>query len=142
MEIRLLGSGDEALLAEVAADVFDDALDPRAAAEFLADERHHIAVAIDDGVVVGFVSAVHYVHPDKPAPELWVNEVGVAPSHQRRGIGKAMIRAVLEHARGLGCREAWVLTSRDNDAANALYAASGGTADAASTVMYSFRLET
>jgi len=27
-----------------------------------------LAVAVEDGRVVGFVSAVHYVHPDKPRP--------------------------------------------------------------------------
>jgi hypothetical protein len=32
--------------------------------------------------VVGFASAVHYVHPDK-APELWINEVGVAEPGDR-----------------------------------------------------------
>lgn len=86
-EIKLLGAGDEAVLQAVAPDVFDDPIDPAAAAEFLADPRHHLAVAIVGGLVVGFVSAVQYVHPDKPAPELWINEVGVAPSHQGQGLG-------------------------------------------------------
>lgn len=54
-------------------------IDPTWSAEFLRDPRHHIAVAIEDGVVVGIASGVHYLHPDKP-PELFVNEVGVAPA--------------------------------------------------------------
>jgi hypothetical protein len=78
--IRILGPGDAAALDHVAEGLFDDALDPRWTAEFLADSRHDLAVAVDDGEVVGMASAVHYVHPDKP-PELWINEVGVAPSH-------------------------------------------------------------
>jgi len=125
----------------VAPDVFDDPLDARGTREFLSDPRHHIAVAIDAGFVVGFATAVHYVHPDKPAPELWVNEVGVAPSHQRRGIGKALLGALFARARELGCREAWVLTSRDNEAATAFYAATGGSADDGPTAMYSFPLD-
>ena len=60
-------------------------------AEFLADSRHHLAVAVDEGRVVGMASAVHYVHPDKP-PELWINEVGVAPTHRGLGIGRAPAR--------------------------------------------------
>ena len=27
----------------------------------------------------------HYLHPDKSAPELFVNEIGVAPTHRRQG---------------------------------------------------------
>ena len=79
IEIRVLRQGDEAVLANVAPEVFDNPIDPQMTAEFLADPRHHIAVAIDGGVVVGFASGVHYVHPDK-RPELWINEVGVAPA--------------------------------------------------------------
>src|SRR5262249_59656854 len=98
MDIRLLSAHDAAALERVAPGVFDDPLDPAATREFLSDPRHHIAVAIDDGIVVGFVSAVHYAHPDKAAPELWMNEVSVAPPHPGRGIGKARIAAVLGHA--------------------------------------------
>ncbi len=125
MEVRMLKPGDEAALARVADDVFDNAINPALAREFLADPRHHIAVADDDGLVVGFASGVHYVHPDKPA-ELWVNEVAVAPSHQRRGLGRAAMAALLAHGRTLGCVTAWVLTDRDNLAARALYTGAGG----------------
>jgi ribosomal protein S18 acetylase RimI-like enzyme len=125
LEIRMLGPGDEAALAHVADDVFDNAVNPALAREFLADPRHHIAVAAEDGLVVGFASGVHYVHPDKPA-ELWVNEVAVAPSHQRRGLGHASMAALLAHGRSLGCVTAWVLTDRDNEAAMALYTGLGG----------------
>ena len=70
--IRLLGPGESAVLDRVADCVFDNPVDPRWAAEFFADPRHHLAVALDGGVVIGMASAVHYVHPDKP-PQLWVN---------------------------------------------------------------------
>jgi hypothetical protein len=67
-EIKVLGPQDAGVLGRVVSDVFDDLIDVRRAEEFLADSRHHLAVAVDDGLVVGFVSAVHYVHPDKPRP--------------------------------------------------------------------------
>ncbi|HEY2482065.1 MAG TPA: GNAT family N-acetyltransferase [Caulobacteraceae bacterium] len=125
IDVRLLGPGDAQTLARVAADVFDNPVDPDLASAFLADPRHHIAVAIDDGLVVGFASGVHYVHPDKP-PELWINEVGVAPTHRRRGLGRRALTALLAHGRSLGCVNAWVLTDQNNPAARALYAAAGG----------------
>ncbi len=74
---------------------------------------------------MGFASAVHYVHPDKPT-ELWINEVGVAPTFRSRGLAKAVVHTLLSHARSLGCANAWVLTDQDNAPARALYASVGG----------------
>src|SRR5580704_4615470 len=98
IEIKVLRSGDDSILMNVAAEVFDNAIDTQLTREFLDDARHHIAVAIDDGVVVGFASAVHYIHPDK-RPELWINEVGTAPTHRRRGLGKAVLNALFDVGR-------------------------------------------
>ena len=134
----MLGPDDAPVLRSVAPDVFDGPLDPELTAEFLSDARHHMAVAIDDGVVVGMASGVHYVHPDKPA-ELWVNEVGVAPTHHGRGLGRQLMRALLDHARTLGCIEAWVLTHRENAAARRMYAAAGGM-EADSPLLIAFAL--
>jgi ribosomal protein S18 acetylase RimI-like enzyme len=126
IEIKVLHRGDENILMNVAPQVFDNPIDMELTREFLADHRHHIAVAIDDGLVVGFASGVHYIHPDK-LPELWINEVGLAPTHRRRGLGKAVLRALFEVARALNCTVAWVLTYRSNVAAMALYSSVGGT---------------
>jgi ribosomal protein S18 acetylase RimI-like enzyme len=126
IEFKVLGSGDEQVLTNVASDVFDNPVDAALTREFLADPRHHLAVAIDRGVVVGFASAVHYVHPDK-APQLWINEVAVAPTHRRHGLAKVMLRLLFDVGRAQRCTEAWVLTDRANPAAMALYASVGGT---------------
>src|SRR5688572_4429218 len=141
MEIRVLGPDDADDFEAIAQDVFDDPLDPRATSEFLRDPRHHIVVAIDTGVVVGFASAVHYVHPDKPSPELWINEVGVASTHRGRGVGKAILHKLLDHARDLGCAEAWVLTDRSNQGALRLYESSGGIEAGTDDVMFAFPLD-
>ena len=141
IDIKLLGPQDTRALANVAPDVFDNPIDVARADEFLADPRHHLAVAVDDGLVVGFVSAVHYVHPDKPSPELWINEVGVAATHRGRGLGTRLLRAVFAVARGLGCAEAWVLTDRANTAAMRLYAAAGSTEAPTDHVMFTFMLD-
>jgi ribosomal protein S18 acetylase RimI-like enzyme len=140
IEIKTLLAGDEDVLANVAEDVFDHDVNPSAASKFLADPRHHIAVAVDDGKVVGFASGVHYFHPDKPVPELFVNEVGVAPSHQGRGLGKAVVTALLEAGHELGCGQAWVLTDRENIAAMRLYAACGAKEAPTDQVMFGFAL--
>jgi ribosomal protein S18 acetylase RimI-like enzyme len=140
VEIRLLDPDDAHLLSRVATDVFDEEPDPRLIAEFLTDPRHHLVVAIERDLVVGFASAVHYVHPDKPA-ELWINEVGVAPTFRRRGVGREILRVLLAHAERLGCREAWVLTTRSNDAAIRLYQSLDGSEAADDPpVMFTFQL--
>jgi GNAT superfamily N-acetyltransferase len=140
IEVRVLGAGDAAILERSAPGVFDDPLDPSATRAFLEDPRHHLVVAVEGGAVVGFASAVHYVHPDKPRPELWINEVGVAASRRGRGIGAAVMRRMLDVARELGCGEAWVLTDRDNPAAMRLYASVGGAERPADQVMFTFPL--
>jgi ribosomal protein S18 acetylase RimI-like enzyme len=88
--VKTLTIEDLPLLMNAAQDVFDNPVDESFAREFLSDPRHHIVAAISEDRLVGFASAVHYIHPDKP-PELWINEVGVAPSHQGRGIGRAIM---------------------------------------------------
>ena len=139
LEIKILRSGDEAILANVAPGVFDNSVNSQLATEFLCDERHHLVVAIDQGRVVGLASGVHYVHPDKPS-ELWINEVGVAPGDQGQGVGKGMIHALLQHAKSLGCTEAWVLTDRSNHVAMRLYASTGGHESPNDQVMFTFFL--
>lgn len=86
------------------------------------------------------MSAVIYVHPDKPAPELWINEIGVAPTHQRQGIGQALVRAVLEEAKRSDCSEAWVLTDRTNLPAMALYRSASGAESPPDPTMFTFIL--
>ena len=137
IRIALLGPEDRSVLNSVDPDLFDLPVQAALTEEFLADPRHHIAVAIERTSVVGFASAVHYVHPDKPA-DLWINEVGVADGHRRRGIARRLLMALLEHADALGCREAWVLTERDNLPAMALYESAGGREAPDDVVMFSF----
>lgn len=137
--IRLLGPNDASVLERVAPDVFDDPISPQQTAEFLADSRHHLAVALLEEQVIGMASAVHYVHPDKP-PQLFINEVGVAPPYQRQGIGRKLVEALLQRGQSLRCSEAWVGTEPTNIAARSLYKAVGGVEAPEHTVIFSFSL--
>jgi ribosomal protein S18 acetylase RimI-like enzyme len=141
IEIKRLSLDDANALANIAPGVFDDPVQWERAREFLVDPRHHLIAAIRDGVIVGFVSAVHYVHPDKSHPDLWINEVGVADGYRSRGIGTAVLREALDIGRRLGCEEAWVLTERSNEAAMRLYASNGGEAAPDDVVMFTFHLD-
>ncbi|MEO6222061.1 MAG: GNAT family N-acetyltransferase [Vicinamibacterales bacterium] len=136
-DLRLLGPTDAAVLDRIADGVFDGPVRPALAVEFLADRRHHLIVALVDSVVVGMITAVDYIHPDK-APQLWINEVGVAPEYQRRGLARRLLREMLNHGRHLGCTEAWLGTEHENAPARGLYVDAGSVAEP--FVLYSFDL--
>ena len=133
--IRVVGPEDATILGRVAADVFDQPVSARLTEEFLSDPRHHLAVALVDGEVVGMASAVHYVHPDK-RPQLFINEVGVTPAHRGRGIARALLDELVRIAEELECTEAWVLTDRTNVVAQRLYESAGAVRPPDQCIMY------
>ncbi|MFZ0492072.1 MAG: GNAT family N-acetyltransferase [Acidimicrobiia bacterium] len=140
IDVRLLGVRDADILTRVAPDIFDDPIFEHSTEAFLADPRHRLVVAIEGHLVVGFVSAIVYVHPDKSTPEMWINEVGVAPSHRRQGIGTQLVRRMLDVARASSCSEVWLLTERSNVAAMSLYESLGGVESDSDTTMFTFPL--
>src|SRR5262245_26456680 len=94
IEIRQVQPGDEALFDRVAADVFDAPIDRKRLAAYVAEPGHHMLVALAGGEVVAQVAAVVHRHPDKPT-ELYIDEVGVAPALQRRGIARKILAEML-----------------------------------------------
>ena len=120
VEIRRLFPGDDALVMQVAEDVFDEPVRADRLAAYLATPSHFMIVAMAENVVVGQCAAVIHRHPDKVS-ELYIDEVGVSPSFQRQGIARKMLDAMFTLGREHGCGEAWVGTEPDNSAARALY---------------------
>jgi len=137
--VRLLDKNEPSVLHNVAPDVFDYPINPDWTAEFFADQRHHLVVALDGDLVVGMASGVHYLHPDKP-PELWINEVAVASTHHNQGIGRQLVSTLVAHAKSIGCYEAWVLTSPANEPAKRMYRAAGAIPDEELSVMFTYRM--
>ena len=137
IEIRQVGPGDDELFDRVAADVFDEPVDPQRLAAYLAEPGHLMLVAIDDGQIVAQCAAVIHRHPDK-ATELYIDEVGVSPKWQRQGIARKMLDEMFALGRSLGCSEAWVGTEIDNDPARRLYEGLGSEAE--TFVMYEYQL--
>jgi ribosomal protein S18 acetylase RimI-like enzyme len=128
VELRRIGVEDTAVFATIADEVFDEVVQPDRLRAYLTEPGHLMLVAVEDGIVVGQCAAVVHRHPDK-VTELYIDEVGTAPAHHRRGIGRAMVDEMFAWGRELGCEEAWLGTELDNVAANALYRSVGGTTD-------------
>jgi len=116
VDIQLLNSDNSDLLDRIGPEVFDNPIDQNQLQAFLKDERHFMVIAVDDGAVVGMASAVEYFHPDKP-PQLWINEVGVASTHRKRGIGRSLVEKLKGIAKKRGCVYAWLGTDNENIAA-------------------------
>ncbi len=112
------------LLASVADDVFDDPVSPEGAARYLAAEGHALFVAIKDGVVVGQIRGVIHAQPDGP-PQLYIDNLGVAPAEQRKGVASALLAALLAWGREQGCAICWVATETDNPEGLGFYEAAG-----------------
>ena len=53
--------------------------------------------------------------------ELHINNLAVAPSHRRRGVGAALLLYILQEGVALGARRATLEVRRSNDVARALY---------------------
>ena len=128
VELHRVTVDDLELFDRVADAVFDGPIVAERLRRYLAEAGHLMILAIEDEVVVGQCAAVVHRHPDK-VTELYIDELGTAPSHQRQGIGRRMIDAMFEWGRELGCKESWLGTELDNVAANALYRAIDGRYD-------------
>lgn len=108
------------LLAKVAADVFDEEITPDRLGPFLAAAGHVMFVAVEDDQVVGQIRGMVHVQPDR-ASDLYIDNLGVAPSHKRRGIGRQLIAALVGWGEARGCTYAWLATETDNEEAICFY---------------------
>ena len=138
VEIIRVGPRDAVLFEHVAEEVFDHPVEPATLAAYLAQPGHHLIIALSDGQMVGQLSAVVHKHPDLRPTELYIDEVGVSPAWQRRGIASRMLDAAFALGRELGCQEAWLGTEPDNDPARALYTPRAEPVE--DVVMYVFKL--
>lgn len=135
--VRRLGAAD-ASWARLLNELFDAGMvwDAGEGRRFLADPANLLVVAFWDDMPCGFATAHRLQRFDRRRAEALLYEIGVDETHQRRGIGAALVEEVKRWAAEAGADEVWVLTERTNAAAMALYRGSGGVEDEADTVMF------
>src|SRR5262249_34853712 len=120
--IRRLGPSDEGVVRQLA--TYEGPGDPEG---LLADPRTLLLAAFDGDEPVGFVLAHELPRRHGDRANLFVYDVDIAESHQRRGIASALLERLAELARERGIRVGFVLTEPDNEPANGLYRSLGGT---------------
>jgi ribosomal protein S18 acetylase RimI-like enzyme len=113
---------NRALLDSVDEDVFDHAITPERLEAFLTAPGHALFVAVENGTVVGHARGIVHVQPDRAA-DLYIDNLGVAGSEQRKGIATRLVRDLVAWGRTQGCTYVWVATEPDNDVAIAFYGA-------------------
>jgi ribosomal-protein-alanine N-acetyltransferase len=99
---RLLFAGDDPWSSEA----FVDAL----------AAGHHYLSARDGNSLIGYAGL------GRVGAEAEIHTLAVDPAHQRRGVGRALLRAVLDHARGA---TVFLEVRTDNESAIQLYRSEG-----------------
>ena len=129
MEVRRLRAAD----AELAVDAVrrlklsDSAPvpSPDCLSRFLSRPENVLIVAFVDGDPVGFAVAYLLDRVDRDQQMMFFYEIGVAESHQRRGVGRRIVSVLKAICREVDVMKMWVPTGRSNTAATALYASTG-----------------
>ena len=123
VQIDVLRESDAARCAELERLLFpgDDPWSERAFRDELRAGHPYLA-ARDGELLVGYAGLGFVAGP--PRAEAEIHTIGVDPAHQRRGIGRALLRGLLAAA---DARHATVFLEvrTDNEAARALYASEG-----------------
>jgi ribosomal protein S18 acetylase RimI-like enzyme len=116
--IKRLGPGDEStldLLAREEAD-FDiegrgsalPRLKPSMAQRYLANPSVLHWVAVQDGVVTGFLYCAHLLLRTHPGQELLLYEIGVRQAFRRQGVGRALLDYMARWMQNSEITEVWV----------------------------------
>ena len=125
------------LLENIAEEVFDEEINAQRLATYLESPGHLMIIAVCGKQVIGQVAAYVHRHPDQ-ASDVYIDNLGVAPPFQRRGVARRLVDEVLAWGKTLECRQAWIVTDAENNAARALYESRGATAEP--IVMFSYKL--
>ena len=132
IEIRRLRAGDEELaqrVFRVMAEVFDEGFEELTlpyVGRLLERSNFWAMAALEGGRAVGGITAHQLPMTHSEASELFIYDLAVAVDYQRKGIGRALVRALVEAARAEGMRVAFVPAEEEDTHALEFYRAIGG----------------
>jgi aminoglycoside 3-N-acetyltransferase I len=122
-----LSSAREAFL--LLARVFEEpyeALDDRYCESLLGNPRFWVFTANDSDIIAGALTAWELPLTSRQESELMIYDLAVDEPHQRRGVGRLLLNAVLTEAKASGIDVAWVPAAHEDSHALDFYRAVGG----------------
>ena len=135
-KIRRLDSRDVARAAEVVRVFKGSSRSAGSLEAFLRNPANYLLVAEAEGDAAGFLMAYRLERADRDAGQMFVYEIDVAAPWRRQGLATALLQEITALAREEGMFEAFVLTSRSNEAARKLYTRTGGLVEDDSAVLF------
>lgn len=105
-------------------DIFDEPISSERVATYVAQTNHILILAICEGLAIGQILGVVHHHPDK-ATELYIDDLAVDPTFQRRGIATRLLDHLIACGAQVGAETVWVAAEPDNAQANGFYQARG-----------------
>jgi ribosomal protein S18 acetylase RimI-like enzyme len=129
--IRRAVQDDEQALADIDRDTWASAITPQVSRpedrRFFGDgnDPQDVLVAVLAGEVVGYASLQAPTSLASNRHVLEIRGLAVRPAHQRRGIARQLLEAVIEEARTRGIRRLRLRVLSTNPAARRLYASLG-----------------
>ncbi|HET9953110.1 MAG TPA: GNAT family N-acetyltransferase [Polyangiaceae bacterium] len=94
----------------------------------LGRESFWAFAALAEEQVVGGLTGYLLPMTRRETHELFIYDVAVREDYQRRGVGRALMRAAIQAANGIGAQNAFVPADAEDDHALRFYRALGGTA--------------
>jgi ribosomal protein S18 acetylase RimI-like enzyme len=135
VEIREATPGEHAEAGRVTAAAYEGLVRDRSYLDRIADvadraSRTEVLVAVDGGAIVGSLTLelsgrVNARDDPLEAHRAHIRMLGVAPGHQGRGIGTALMDEAESRARGAGKREITLHTTEPMKTARSMYAGRG-----------------
>jgi len=141
MRVRRLVPGDELVILR-AAHLFEENPEISAVRSYLADERNVLLAAFEGSDVVGVLRGTELLQLKSRRKQMFLYELMVDEPFRRRGIGTAMIEALLRDCRERGFGEVFVLTDPGNATAVRLFQSTGALTETPADRMYVYPLHT
>lgn len=138
-EVSRLGPGGVRELIR-AAPLFDHRLSRTAARAYLRDRRNVFFLARLSGEPVGFLRGTSLMQLHTGRRQMFLYEIGVAPSHRDQGVGRSLVEALLRYCRELDFQEVFVFTDPGNTAAVNLYQSTGARTETPADRMFVYPL--
>jgi ribosomal protein S18 acetylase RimI-like enzyme len=130
--IRIAAPSDAPAISNLLYEFNGEALPPAELAERMVQARGLETVFLGElaGTLAGLL--VLRTAPTLSGPDDWaeITELYVRPGFRRRGVGRALVQAAIEHGHSSGCLELHLLVDPENTGALSLYRAMGFHLDA------------